>query len=192
MRLLSPLSDSFHFHSCDFPVFYSQAWYGGHHGDVIIAPHGGTGYQEMKEPLADGNTNGVSLKFHKGEGLLKGILQFEYAREYDGKKVPGMYWDLSHVDGDRPGVPGRSPFADVDVMAIPLGTGQRYGTCDEVYCSAGEVCEGSYQYDKDDKKTKVSPWTDVPKCGIVTNVATCSIALLSWSLSRLSSASWIR
>ena len=128
----------------------------------MIAPNGGTGYQELKGPLADGKTNGVSLKFHRGEGLLKGILQFEYAREHDRNKVPGMYWDLSHVDGNGPGVPGRSPFADVDVMAIPLGTGRGQDSCDEVYCSAGEVCEGSYQYDKDDKKTKVSPSTYCP------------------------------
>ncbi|PVH85644.1 hypothetical protein DL98DRAFT_583238 [Cadophora sp. DSE1049] len=143
--------------NCPFPVFYSQAWHEGHSGDVMIEPNGGTGYEEMKEPFANGKTNGASLKFHKGDGLLRGILQFEYAKEYDGDKVPGIYWDFSHVDGDRPGVPGRSPFADVDVMVIPLGTGQGYGTCDDVYCSAGEICEGSYQYDKDDKKTKYCP-----------------------------------
>ncbi|KAH7417502.1 hypothetical protein BKA64DRAFT_769483 [Cadophora sp. MPI-SDFR-AT-0126] len=142
--------------NCGFPVFYSHAWDRGHGGEVMIAPNGGTGYEEIVEP-SDGDSFSGSLKFHKGDGNTRGILQFEYTKERRREKVPGIFWNLSHNDGDRPGIPGEGPFGDVDTVAIPLGAGQGHYLCNEVFCSADEVCEGSFQYDLDNGKVKYCP-----------------------------------
>ncbi|KAH9205134.1 hypothetical protein DL95DRAFT_417676 [Leptodontidium sp. 2 PMI_412] len=142
--------------NCDFPFYYSKAWHGGEDFQVyVIAPHGGEGYEEMVEPPAGGVARGAVIKFHKGDGLTSGILQFEYTKEYDSaKRVKGIYWNFSHVDGDSPGVPGVSPFHDVGVMAIPLGTGRDVGTCTDIHCEAGEECKGSFLFDLDNIKVK--------------------------------------
>lgn len=83
------------------------------------------------------------------------IMQFEYTFN----PVTGQVaWDCSHVDGDGPGHPGPSPFRDENVLFVPLGGGSiaTFPTCEPVVCRAGVLCEQSYQFPKDDKKTNVS------------------------------------
>ncbi|KAG4429258.1 hypothetical protein IFR05_015254 [Cadophora sp. M221] len=145
--------------NCNFAVYYHHVWHEGEDPQVyVIAPNGGESSQTMIEPYDDNQRNGSVIKLHKGAGLTSGILQFEYTKEYDSAaRFPGVYWDLSHVDGDSPGVPGRSPFRDDNVMAIPIGAGRGVGSCVDVFCEAGEICYGSYQFDKDDVKCRYCP-----------------------------------
>ncbi|KAH7363862.1 hypothetical protein BKA65DRAFT_545777 [Rhexocercosporidium sp. MPI-PUGE-AT-0058] len=145
--------------NCNFLVYYQHAWHKGEgEKSIALAPNGGKDYEDMKEIIeADGTAIGAAIKFHRGDGLTSGILQFEYTKERDGTmRVPGIYWNFSHVDGARSGVPGPSPFDNSGVMAIPVGTGRGVGSCTDIHCEAGEVCSGSFLFDLDNTKVKVS------------------------------------
>jgi hypothetical protein len=90
----------------------------------------------------------VSVKISKdGE---EGILQYEYSHE-----PAGLWWNLSDLDGEGPGLVG-TPFRADDVGITPSGNGYMVGDCVDIRCKANEVCLDSYQH-PDDPKTRWCP-----------------------------------
>ena len=100
--------------------------------------------QEIKY-ITDGA--GTSVKISK-KGV-SGILQFEYTVSN------GLWWDLSDLDGDGPGLVG-TPFGKDNVKVTPTGNGAGSGTCLKIRCKANTVCLDSYQH-PDDKNTRFCP-----------------------------------
>ncbi|KAF7550664.1 hypothetical protein G7046_g7942 [Stylonectria norvegica] len=90
---------------------------------------------------------GTSVKISKAG--VGGILQFEYAVS------DGIYWDLSDLDGDGPGLVG-TPFGNDNVKVSPTGNGSGSGTCVKIRCKAGQTCLDSYQH-PDDQNTRWCP-----------------------------------
>ncbi|CAM1501405.1 Fc.00g105670.m01.CDS01 [Cosmosporella sp. VM-42] len=90
---------------------------------------------------------GTSMKISKPG--VAGVLQFEYAVS------DGIYWDLSDLDGDGPGLVG-TPFGYDNVKVTPTGNGFGSGTCLKIHCRAGQTCLDSYQH-PDDKNTRWCP-----------------------------------
>lgn len=90
----------------------------------------------------------ISIKIGK-EGH-EGILQFEYS-----SKPEGIWWNLSDLDGEGPGLVG-TPFRDDNVGVTPNGNGVGQGTCVKIRCAANSVCLDSYQH-PDDPNTKYCP-----------------------------------
>lgn len=95
------------------------------------------------------NGQGTSIKIARDDQFAE-ILQFEYTKPKDvGGKSQVLYWDLSNIDGESPGVAG-SPFFKDNVKVSPTGPGLGEGTCHVIKCKANEICKDAYQRPNDE------------------------------------------
>lgn len=104
------------------------------------------------------------MKISKVASFDQGILQFEYTVDQD--EDPGIYWDLSNLDGAGSGLVG-TPFANDNVKISTTGDGSNVNSCNKIRCPAGQVCDGAFLAYNDDAKVHWCPsdtgvmWVDL-------------------------------
>jgi len=114
------------------------------------------------------NGFGTSVKISKDTAFDQGILQFEYT--VDQGVDPGIYWDISNLDGAGDGLVG-TPFANDNVKVSPTGDGSNANTCNQIRCPAGQVCAGAFLASDQDAKVHFCPldtgimWLDLCEPG---------------------------
>lgn len=96
------------------------------------------------------NGQGTSVKIATNPMMKNGILQFEYTTANNV-----FYWDLSDLDGAGPNAVG-SPFFNHNVKVSPTGAGLGQGTCQQIRCPKGTLCQGAYNA-PEETKTKGCP-----------------------------------
>jgi len=147
---------------CGIDIYIVQS----HNGGCDAAPDGtciSNGGQPLHIPASNGSPVSVQLaSIADGAGTSVKIakdpsmdmtLQYEYT--IANGDAPGIYYDLSNLDGAGHGLVG-TPFEHDNIKLSPTGSAVNTGACVPIRCQADQVCVESYQH-PDDSNTKTCP-----------------------------------